>query len=65
MGFADVDVARLLVDALLGDGLLGVFGDFRRRKICAFAHLARGLRIGLLRAERGDAECASQETGCR
>ena len=55
MRFADVDVARLLVRAPLGERLFGVFLNFSSRKIHAFAHPAGGLRIGLLRAERVDA----------
>ena len=46
VGLADVDVAHLLVEELLGDRLLRVSIEFRCRDVGARAHEAGGLRVG-------------------
>jgi hypothetical protein len=60
MRFADIDVARLLVRAPLGERLFEVLLNFSRRKVGPFAHPAGGLRIGLLRAKRVEAHWSCQ-----
>src|SRR5262249_36248976 len=56
MRFADVDVARLLIDPLFGDRLLPILLDFPRGEFSPRTHLAGGLRMGFLLLLRvGDA----------
>jgi hypothetical protein len=57
---ADVDVARLLVDQVLGDRLRRVRLDLRSRDLGAGTHLARRLRIALLRGQPGHTDHADQ-----
>ena len=59
---ADVDVAHLLVGPLLGNRLLDVGLQFVERNVCPRAHLARGLRVSLLRAERGNQANGGRQT---
>src|SRR3954454_3977750 len=60
VGLADIDVARLLIDAFLSHRLLEVGLDFVGGQICALAHVARRLRIRLLPLLRMDGRARDQ-----
>ena len=54
MGLADVDVAHLLVEQLLGERLLYVGLQLGDRDVGPGHTVASGLRIGALGVDRGD-----------